>query len=342
MIHAQKEIHQRLLITCSGLGMGNAARISAILQALHASKEELEVEVRSWGAGYHFFEEFRRSSGIPFGLAALEPYPAHASAWTWLHAFALNCWKLRGVMKNFRPGAVLLDSDYHWFAYAFRRPYLVFLGQAQDVVARASASSRRLTALERFWLLLREQLDARVQAFIADRVLVPSFSPGPAQGKFQPIPLIVREEFRREAERGGTGELAVLLSGSGLHAKSLCEFARKHGLPVIDTVPSQARQLDGYRALITQGGLSSLSECIALKKFAFVVPMPNHPEQLLNAQEVEKRGMGKCMGLETLASHSVRELLKMAASPLIDAAPGCDGADTIAHSLLANLRHRPA
>lgn len=45
-------------------------------------------------------------------------------------------------------------------------------------------------------------------------------------------------------------------------------------------------------ALIVNGGYSSVSEAIALRKPSFVIPLPGHAEQFINAGMVEELGLG--------------------------------------------------
>ena len=54
-----------------------------------------------------------------------------------------------------------------------------------------------------------------------------------------------------------------------------------------------ARDLAGSRAAVIGGGFTTMSEALYLKKPVYCVPLKNHFEQLVNANELEKRTFGE-------------------------------------------------
>ena len=66
------------------------------------------------------------------------------------------------------------------------------------------------------------------------------------------------------------------------------------------TVPSHTEMLDQFEVVLTQGGLTSISEVIAKNKFLVVIPIKDHSEQILNAATVEDLGLGVTAKLSDL------------------------------------------
>lgn len=295
-----------VLISCAGLGMGNASRAVAVMEALQAKAaaegREIYFHAASWGAGYRFLASYRAQMQVPFDLSELRPLSGQ-TMWSAVRNYFANISSLRRLRESVKPRLVVMDSDYHFPAFfGVRR---IFVGQAHDVVARARRRAYRLsTWREWFNFHFKERLDAALQSLTAHMVLVPCFSvtkprASSDQGKIKNIPLIVRKEFLQRPQESLAHPLSVglLLSGSQLEKKPFITFAETHGFKVLspvrpEAVPTHAAFLDSFDIVFTQGGLSSISEGIARGKFLVVFPIKEHPEQILNACEVEDLGLG--------------------------------------------------
>lgn len=315
----------KVFISCAGLGMGNAARVAAVMEAMQG---RAKITVCSWGAGHAFLAEFQKTAPFPFSLKALEPYPQfRGNLFTYAALYWRNTRRLRDWARE--ADLVLLDSDYHFFA--FRRAPIFFLGQAREVVRQFRESGGGWSIRARMNFFFREYLDAWVQRIFCDFVLVPSFFPREGSGKIIPVPLIVRKDFLHPRNANPSGKIALLLSGSGLGASELTAFAEANGIPILRALPSQAEALDAYGALLVQGGLSSISECVARGIFCFVRPLRDHPEQILNARAVEALGLGK----------SLENELRLSGDRIQSAAPPVEGAARVADVLLSPARLSP-
>lgn len=324
----------KILLSCAGLGMGNASRVAAIMEAFQrVSSRPVQFEVFSWGAGFAFLQAYRAKCGFGFQLHQLDGY----------RAYFKNCRRLRAAVRTFRPTLIMLDSDYHFPAYWFCGCPIVSVGQAYDVVER-SKHYRFHSLSERWRWLVFEKLDSLVQTLFSHRVLVPAFRGFSKQSKkVVKIPLVVRDEFVTSAMAPSISPVGVLLSGSRFEREKFIALARANDLSVIApdneaTTLSCAAVLDRFDFVITQGGLSSISECIVRGKFMIVVPLSHHPEQILNAAEVERLGLGlhaSMRDLENLATlmvraHDRRRVVKP--HPV-----NCHGAEWAARLLLETL-----
>ena len=252
---------------------------------------KLQFEVFGWGVGYEFFESIQKKCELSFQLHRLHSY-GDGSVGT----FFRNCRILKKAVEEIHPMLIVLDSDYHFPAYWFSNCPVVSVGQAYDVVERSRDYQFRSISEALRWFFY-EKLDAWIQTRFSNHVIVPAFRNFSRQSKkIVKIPLVVRNEFIEKRRVAPTSTLGFLLSGSQLESEKFLAVAKAHNLEVISpacgTTATRAESLDRFDFIITQGGLSSISECMARQKFMIVVPLADHPEQSLNASEVERLGLG--------------------------------------------------
>lgn len=339
----------KIVFCTAGLGMGNAARVSAIIEELMLNGEELEAHIFSWGRGFSFFEKFAASSALPINLYQLTSYPFAKSLWLQiplvLYVYFKNCVAIWKTIRIIKPRLVLIDSDYHFPAYVGTTT--VFLGQAIDVLSRAhkhNFKTRNLSWFFSFWI--REKLDSFIQQLLSTVVLVPSFDlGGSSDGNSVRVPLIVRSSFnltRAADQTRVTQTPCVLTSGSEQGAAPLRAIAEANGWPLFS--PKKQFTKDGftlsgqpfiepYEIVITNAGLSSLSECLARGKKMLMFPIPFHAEQELNALEIEALGAG----IKWRTKDNLNELLDaLQRQPYPRKIPRVDGAKVVA----AILRQR--
>jgi hypothetical protein len=302
---------RRVLISCGGLGMGNASRVFAIAQAIGRKWPGAEVHFFTWGKGHAFLAK-AATSQAGMRLHALEPYPwlgrSRIPLLRSLHMLALftraylrNTFILRRAMRELDPDVVLLDSDYHFASFFGRRGKLFYLGQAIDVVDRARRLGYRPRGLvARLSFLACEVVDGLLQRLMSDRVFVPSFleteSP-PGSGRALRIPLIVREEFRHASDRSASVKTVAVTSGSGIESERIDGLVAAIGgslfsAPRGDSRLTSPEDFQAGEFVVIQGGLTSISECIALGRPMLVVPIRGRAEQEVNARTVESLGLG--------------------------------------------------
>ncbi len=292
-------MEQSILICCSGLGMGNASRVVAIVEAIADQAQEVGAKIRchvvTWGSGYRFLNEYRKDGSADFDLTRIEDYSLQTPILRTACTYFRNVAAIRRLVQRLKPNLLLLDSDYHFPAYFGAGCPVVYVGQAKDILERArSHRYQPATWRERITFALREKLDSGLQTLFSTVVLVPCFrATGSTSKRIQRIPLIVRKEFlQKHSLTEHKDRVGLLLSGSEIERSAFLALAEKYNLPLLSPVPSRASKLDQFEVVLIQGGLSSISECIARAKFMVVVPMTDHPEQLLNAREVEQLGLG--------------------------------------------------
>ncbi|MGE0527980.1 MAG: glycosyltransferase [Bdellovibrionales bacterium] len=346
------KILERILIVCAGLGMGNASRVVALMQALETQAQHdgrsLAIEVASWGWGFDFLASYQQQHPTRFQLHRLKSYTIASQPGLGLLAapfiYLQNVRALRRITAALAPHLIVLDSDYHFAAYLGCAGRRVTIGQAHDVVARLNTGHYQISSWREILnFVLRERLDALSQRWFSSLVLVPSFTftrQWPATGKVCPIPLMVRAEFLdTTASTPVDGSVGILLSGSSQERQPFLDCAARYGIRILEQVPSEARALNELDIVFTQGGLSSISECLALGKYLIVVPMSDHPEQQLNAREVERLGLG--VSAQAAELKDLPTLLARARKTRAQQDPtrvDCTGANVAARLLLSRRR----
>lgn len=360
-----KPSQKRLLFLCAGLGKGNASRTLAIIEAIARQQtQSLTFNVFTWGAGGNFLSTALSSLPISVDLQVGRDYifrdESHSvasRAYQFGSSFLLNSVSIHDLVKKLRPDLIIIDSDYHLPGYLFRSLPVISINQARDVVTRASEIGYQSQAWrDRFTFIVRENLDALFQETFSGEVICPSFMVGREKiGRVEKIPLIVRQEFLDEPgapiSTNSTFEerYAVLSGGSGFERELLAEFGQRLNAPLIGFDQNQdvvkARDLKGFTTLITQGGLSSLSEGIALGKFVAALPIRHHPEQEINAKTLEAKGLGICLSPTDLdqiegLKEKIRARRKMSQVTLGERKSMCEGAAACAKIILNRLNLR--
>jgi uncharacterized protein (TIGR00661 family) len=297
--------------------MGNASRISAIIEAIQEKSTHenmnLSISVLSWGAGYRFLNNFKQSTQSNFELTEMISYQQNLNPIKFLQTYFKNTATLKSKINEFNPNIIIIDSDYHFLAHVFKSKKIFSISQAYDVLARAKINNYRPNKiLESITFTIREKIDFLIQWIFSNKILVPSFTiNNKITSKIYSIPLIVRKEFLGpKAITSESDTYAILLSGSEIEKDKFVKLSQQESLTLISPNPNQiniishSAVLDEYEILITQGGLSSISEAIARKKFLVIFPIHNHPEQIINALEVERLGIGIIANNNDLISFS--------------------------------------
>jgi hypothetical protein len=312
-------------VTClfliNGLGLGNSTRCHAVIQRLASAGCRIHVLTSGNGLSY-----FQNRDGIE-SLTEMESlYYAKTgngiSGWSTLKSLVplarlakAKHNRLERLLDECKPDVAVIDSEYTISPLRRRRIPIVAINTSEIVVSEYLKRRKRAAGTHsHFWFV--EFSDYLFHRYSADLVL----SPFPQRTatrhpKFKRIGLIVRPEVQQLAAQRSTEKtlsprqvrtVIFMLSGS-IHA-SRVNFDG-HQFPFrIEVVgrPGESRgqvlfhgrQLNNYAfleradALVINGGYSAVSECFALGKPTFVLPVPGHAEQFVNAKLIEDFGLG--------------------------------------------------
>jgi UDP:flavonoid glycosyltransferase YjiC (YdhE family) len=311
----------KCLFVINGLGLGNSTRCHAVIERLAA--ERCEVHVLTSGNGLAYFgarEEIASVTSMPSFFYS--GTGTGISGWSTLKtagALATLAKKkrlrLERLVDEIRPDIAVVDSEYCLAPLRRRRIPVVGLNTSEIVVSQYKRHWREGRGTRSHFCFV-EYMDFLFHRFRCDLVLspFPLRTPTP-HARFRRIGLVVRPAILALAGAAdGKPELSpqqvkrvvFMLSGS-VHASHI-PFER-HELPFdVDVVgrPGESHSrltfhgrclnnvalLAKADALVINGGYSALSEAFALRKPTFVIPVPGHAEQFVNACLARDLGLG--------------------------------------------------
>ncbi len=316
-----------ILFAINGLGMGNSTRCHVIIQKLMT---EAEVHVITSGNGLFFFKD---RPGI-VSLTATLPL-AYAFSGDGVNALGTLAMvktlrkqlhdkkeRLEALLDELKPDLVVTDSEYVIRPILRRKIPLAGINNS-DVVVTEYFRRKKLPASIRahFWLI--EYSDYLLHRSKWNMAVSPSpFAAVPRSDVFKRIGLIVRDGARETAlERAGKpmplpqeiDRIVVMLSGSAF-ASQIDELQTlpwqvdvigREGISAGNVIyHGKIREsLEFVRnagALVINGGFSSVSEAVAMMRPVYVIPVPNHAEQLMNALMVKEIGAGDVADTSTI------------------------------------------
>jgi len=311
----------KCLFIINGLGLGNSTRCHAIIE--HLAARDCEVHVLTSGNGLTYFAGRE-------GVASVTPMVsffysgdgAKISGWATLRSIGalLKRAKAKGrqleeLLGRLVPDVAVIDSEYAVSPLRRRRIPVVGLNTSEVVVTQYLKHWREGRGTRsQFWLI--EFLDYLFHRHFCDVVLSPFPLRTPTRHrKFLRVGLVVRRsisELALQSPPRGTisvrqvRKVVFMLSGS-VHASRVpfekyefpfqIEVVGRSGedrknLKFHGRIMQDAELLAGADALVVNGGYSALSEAFALRKPTFVIPIPGHAEQFVNACLARDLGLG--------------------------------------------------
>jgi UDP:flavonoid glycosyltransferase YjiC (YdhE family) len=309
------------LFLINGLGMGNSTRCHAVIE--HLAARGWRVHVLTSGNGLIYFADKQEVAS----LTPMEPLfysgkDGRISGWRTLGSLRrlyslarVKRAQLEAALLRVRPDLAVTDSEYALAPLRRRGIPIVGLNNSEVVVCEYLRHPDRPRAIRsHFWAV--EFMDYLFHKTVCDLVISPSARPLPPRSrKFRRVGLIVRREVLDLVARTGRPEfpppgqirsVVFMLSGSifATPVAFLDEPLPFHVDVVGRTGDSRGSVTYHGRlmhnvpllmkadALVTNGGFSAVSEAMAMNKPAFVVPVPGHAEQFVNARVLEDLGFG--------------------------------------------------
>src|ERR1700722_815633 len=118
-----------LFFMCSGLGLVNAKRLVAIIQALREEPRghALGISVFAWGRALSFLRSYQDE--LDFEIHELRSYRIRMGGWKnfllgipdFIVSYARNTIAIGAAVLRQRPKIALLDSDYHFLPFLLGR-----------------------------------------------------------------------------------------------------------------------------------------------------------------------------------------------------------------------------
>ncbi len=317
------------LFIINGLGLGNSTRCHAVME--HLLEAGCRIHVLTSGNGLAYLKD---KPGIE-SLTSMESFfysgtNGGISGWSTLKSIRrlLRIAKakkaqLASVLAHLEPDVAVIDSEYAISQLRRRRIPIVGLNTSEMIVSEyLQCPSVPRGIRSHFWFV--EFGDYLFHKFNCNLVLSPyPLRTRARHPKFRRIGLIARRSIQEQAPPPGPRRfpsprqlrrVVFMLSGS-VHASNIHFQSREIPFKIdvvgrsgesSGNVTFHGRQLDNVRsltqadALVINGGYSAVSEAFALRKPTFVVPVPGHAEQFVNARLVNKLGLGFVATEETV------------------------------------------
>ncbi len=313
-------VSRTCLFVINGLGLGNSTRCHAVMEYLAEAGARLHVLTS--GNGLQYFQQKECVTSVtPMESFFYSGKDHGISGWSTLKSVGalaklarVKRGQLAAAVERVNPDVAVLDSEYAIAPLRRKGIPIVGLNTSEMVVSEYLRRGGAPGIRSQFWFV--EFADYLFHRHYCDRVLSPYPLRSPTRHrKFQRIGLIVRRAVRAKepvaAARAFPAPrelrtVVFMLSGS-VHASRI-DF-EQHQFPFqIEVVgrPGQSRpnvrfhgrQMDNTEllaradALVINGGYSAVSEAFVLRKPVFVIPVPGHAEQYINACLVRDLGLG--------------------------------------------------
>ena len=317
-----------ILFLINGLGLGNSARCEAII--LELETKGCQVNLACAGRAFEYFSSRRLKSQIlrlrqSSYLGKQEYFSVFwlvFSFFNFLWNGVVNFFLIRQCLRKGNPDLIVIDSVYNAAAFLAMGCPVISINSSSRIIELAKSSQLPAETRSQYFV---EYFDSCFQKIFPDLVLCPWFHGAethrPREKLIEPIvrSQFVRREFTspvRKIER-----MAVIYSGSGLapdlHQKlqEVCSELRVFGSqvskelhPGVSTasnfdISDEMKKVD---VVVIMGGLSSISESMALRVPMVIVPLPGHAEQWANAKRAENLGVAVVTKAELLPESLLR------------------------------------
>jgi UDP-N-acetylglucosamine:LPS N-acetylglucosamine transferase len=305
----------------NGLGLGNSTRCHAVIERL--AEAGMRIHVLTSGNGLEYF----RGKECIESLTSTESFSyakqnGQISGWSTLRSIRAllpiaraKSAKLEKLLEEIHPQIAVVDSEYTIFPLLRRRIPVVAINTSEMVISRYLGAPGVAPAIRsHFWCV--EFPDYLFHRHYCNFVLSPFPLRSPTRHrKFRRIGLIARRCVIEQARESAPKEFvsprevstAVFMLSGSVHASNI-QFER-HQIPFNVEVVGRSGRSSGKvtyhgrqmhneellaRAdvLVINGGYSAVSEAFVLRKPVFVVPVPGHAEQFVNACLVRDLGLG--------------------------------------------------
>jgi len=323
------------LFIINGLGLGNSTRCYAVME--HLVEAGFRIHVLTSGNGLAFFQDKACLDSVSeMGSFHYSGANGGVSGWATLKSFrklaAISRTKSRQLSRlldRLRPDVAIVDSEYALGPLRVRKVPIIGINTSELVVTNYLRARNKPSEIRsQFWLV--EFSDYLFHRLRCDLVLCPSPLKSKTRGrKFLRIGLIARRavvELGRKIDDSSfptprsLKTVVFMLSGS-VHASRIRFPAELPFKVEVVGVPGQSsgnvtyhgrcmNNVDLLRcadALVINGGYSAVSEAFILGRPTFVVPVPGHAEQFVNAALVRDLGLGFIAS----EANAVEDLLNM-------------------------------
>lgn len=308
----RKNKEKKVLVIITGIGYGHSIRETAILDKL--KENNYDIVVAGYSNSYDYFE---------FKYDTLELYgPKFPERKFKFSAFSavlsnlllpfkqlINLHRLRRVCKIFDPDIIIGDFEPSSLSIAKNKPHFLIFNFDPEIYEEYCKENKNKLKLQHFYIdhYYKKAFKQNVP------VIVPSVSGKKSRNKIIYVNPIIRElPEKNNILNKYKDPIIISLGGSYFGSeilerllRILPEFENDFIIFSYKTLGKSQKNIHFFpfkenfleyinscKAIITFGGHNTISEAVVLKKPCLVFPVPNYIEQILNAYEIEKKGLG--------------------------------------------------
>ncbi|MBC6415829.1 MAG: hypothetical protein GDA46_05500 [Bdellovibrionales bacterium] len=316
---------KRILFIVNGYGLGNSTRIHSIIENLD---QKYKIDILGYGNSKEYFkkipniENLFENSPLEYGLkkGEINTFRTLKKLFQNLKSLYKNRKKIKEILKIHNYSLIVSDSDFSAI-FLRKRPQLISINNADKILQSASDIKKR----NYFASFLIEYLDFIYHQLIPDKVISPFFKPLKQKPKIQNVGLMIRKDFLETPIYKPPQKHSVLITLSGnssinkdlsiKHEESLYDlFLIGNSINISGNIKRYNKTFNISQLIkkstlvVTNGGLSSLSEALALKKPVLVIPVKKHLEQRVNANWIQKNNFGLISSWENL-DFSIKKII---------------------------------
>ena len=315
---------KRILFLVNGYGLGNSTRIHSIIQ--HISPK-YEMDLFGYGNSVEYFKQVPQIKNIfqsfplEYGLinGKIDFFRTVGKLFQNFQAIYKSRQYLKQILQSKNYSLIIADSNFSTL-FLKNRPKLISINNA-DLIIKSSLKIKK-----RFYLVsfLIETADYIYNKIAPDLVISPFFSVHKNTKKIQHTALMVRKEFLHPTKPPSTNKHHILIipSGARIITPHIAHDTDDYDMSVIgqgfstsgkvqkqDKVFNTSFLMKQSTILVVNGGLSSISEALAMKKPMIVIPLKGHLEQKINADWIQKNNLGLSSSWEKL-KESINKIIK--------------------------------
>ena len=307
LIMKNKSNKNKILFLINGYGLGNSTRCHAIIQHLH---KDFEIDVFVYGNSLKYFKQVSEVNQI-FKGASIEytlkngKIKFFTTIKNSIKSILKNRTYIKQILKSKSYKMIISDSQYS-AVFLKNRPYLISINNANRIIKKAWKMKKK-----NYWSqYFIELLDCIYNQIIPDQVVSPFFDCCKDSSHIKHVPLIIRKEFDvgtiKSDSKKQINRIFIMTSGANnLKQSQVIHFNNKNykvfalkgshiegDVQKIDKIYNTSHLITESDILVINGGLSSISEVLALKKPMLIIPIKGHIEQKINASWIQKNKMG--------------------------------------------------
>ncbi|MDE0092471.1 MAG: glycosyltransferase [Oligoflexia bacterium] len=317
---------KRILFLVNGYGLGNSTRIHSIIQCID---KKYEMDIFGYGNSIEYFKQVPQIKNIfqsfplEYGLkkGKIDFFKTAGKLFQNLQAIYKSRQHLKQILQSKTYSLIIADSNFSTFLLK-NRPKLISINNANVIIQ----STRKIKKRPYLASYLIECLDYLYNSTVPDLVISPFFEPHKNTKKFKHTALMVRKEFLPSHHTDLIKKHHVLIIPSGA-SLTHSDLLIKHDdtnydmsiignqMPIYGAVKKQGKVFNTSDLIqqstitVVNGGLSSISESLAMAKPMIIIPLKGHLEQKINAFWIQKNKLGLTSSWSHLKK-SIHEIIK--------------------------------